>query len=1046
MGKNTVQIETRSIQKTRQRDSLATLYTLALWRWRQIWWQFLLAGVALLAACTLACIPPLFSSVTQTAGLQELLNGSPDRTTFALKTSATSISSAMVPAALQKFDPVVRQGLGPYLDASPTVEVISVAKLVVIQPERLTHLTPLSVYATDLPDLRSALHLVQGRWANEQLTDGAFEIMLSDTTAQALDLTVGSTLTIQSNFTTSFVPTPASQFVARLVGIFANPAANVPALHGATLQPVIDYTGPNYTFLMSDKAFLQACDQIAAREGVPVAPSSETGNPFRLVWYYHLRTDQLRYEQIDDLISRLSTVQYKITSSLAGGSSDLPYLLTPEFLNPAPANADLLTLVSQYTSRIALINLPLALLALQIVALLIFFASLLVHQLVDRQMTMSALLNSRGASARQIFWSLNLQTLALCLSALLLAPWLGKLFVYSIAASLLPANEHVALSEISGPPGELLMSVAPYLLGAFLLGWLATSLPCRQATQINMLELRRERARTRQSPFWQRYYLDLLAALLALSSFGVALYLTQVARTLDLRVQELIIEPLTLITPLVLLLGGLLLFLRAFPWLLRLASRLARPARGASSLLALTQMARSPQQATRLIMLLALATAFASFSLVFSASQNQRALDIAAYESLADFSGSIPDSLLRQIQQQYSGASSPQRQVASLVQQEIIARYSAIPGVLSTSAGYASSGISHGLGDAQQFMEIRAVDLSSFAQTAIWTPQDSAVPLKTLLNGLGQDTGSISTGLIVPAIVDETTLANLHISLRGTFDITLDIGAIGHIPISFQTVAAVNHIPGVNGSAGVTDSSSSAGVLVDFQALNTVFLNYQTRLLEFPTEALQGLPTNQIWLRTGDSPQALTSVRSALTSSDLALNNLYDRRTISSDLQSDPLIYSMLVILEAGGIIALLLAFLGNLVTSWLHTRLRLSSFVVLRALGASRWQVISILLWEQGLIYLAALLLSLIFGAVLAWIVVPELVFTGLPPQGALSNLNASQFYLLQRVIPAQTVIPASLQLGIPVLILLYALALVFMARLVLQASYAQELRLNED
>ena len=51
----------------------------------------------------------------------------------------------------------------------------------------------------------------------------------------------------------------------RVVGIFANPTSDIPALHGETFQPIEDYTGTTYTFLMSDTAFLQACDQIAAR-------------------------------------------------------------------------------------------------------------------------------------------------------------------------------------------------------------------------------------------------------------------------------------------------------------------------------------------------------------------------------------------------------------------------------------------------------------------------------------------------------------------------------------------------------------------------------------------------------------------------------------------------------------------------------------------------------------------------------------------------------------------------------------------------------------
>src|SRR5260221_5471097 len=87
-------------------------------------------------------------------------------------------------------------------------------------------------------------------------------------------------------------------------------------------------------------------------------------------------------------------------------------------------------------------------------------------------------------------------------------------------------------------------------------------------------------------------------------------------------------------------------------------------------MLALAQMARAPRQALRMILLLALAIAFAIFTLVFAASQTQRASDIADYQVGADFSGVIPLGLVN---------SSP-------LQQEI-ALYRHIHGVVSATGG-----------------------------------------------------------------------------------------------------------------------------------------------------------------------------------------------------------------------------------------------------------------------------------------------------------------------------------------------------------------------
>jgi hypothetical protein len=89
-------------------------------------------------------------------------------------------------------------------------------------------------------------------------------------------------------------------------------------------------------------------------------------------------------------------------------------------------------------------------------------------------------------------------------------------------------------------------------------------------------------------------------------------------------------------------------------------------------------------------LLLALAIAFAIFTLVFSASQLQHISDIATYESGADFSGDLPA-----ITQRLS------------VQQETTL-YASIAGVKSVTVGFTESGVSSGTSPSIP-IEIRAV-------------------------------------------------------------------------------------------------------------------------------------------------------------------------------------------------------------------------------------------------------------------------------------------------------------------------------------------------
>jgi len=182
-----------------------------------------------------------------------------------------------------------------------------------------------------------------------------------------------------------------------------------------------------------------------------------------------------------------------------------------------------------------------------------------------------------------------------------------------------------------------------------------------------------------------------------------------------------------------LLIGIMVLFLRIFPLLLRLGAWFAIRGRSAAPMLALAQVARAPRYSLRMTMILALTTAFAIFTLVFNASQAQRANDISAYESGADFSGDIAVTTNTSVQ-------------------SAIARYRNIPGVLAASAGYTGEGVSSDVTPPVN-VQIRAVDSSTFAQTAIWSNKDSSQPLSSCLS-------------IMPGCARETTLSRWPMCVR----------------------------------------------------------------------------------------------------------------------------------------------------------------------------------------------------------------------------------------------------------------------------------------
>ena len=102
-------------------------------------------------------------------------------------------------------------------------------------------------------------------------------------------------------------------------------------------------------------------------------------------------------------------------------------------------------------------------------------------------------------------------------------------------------------------------------------------------------------------------------------------------------------------------------------------------------------------------------------------------------------------------------------------------------------------------------------------------------------------------------------------------------------------------------------------------------------------------------------------------------------------------------------------------------------------------------LTWEQGIIYAAAMVLSIVFGILLSTLVLPALIFTCVA-SGVSNGTTSSEFYTIQNVPPIQLIIPPSLIIALAVLVAICIIAIAIMVRVVSRPSLGQTLRLNED
>ncbi|MFC1901019.1 ABC transporter permease, partial [Chloroflexota bacterium] len=335
----------------------------------------------------------------------------------------------------------------------------------------------------------------------------------------------------------------------------------------------------------------------------------------------------------------------RIDSDNAGKINSAVRRMERQLLTNLPRSGMLTTLgsiISQYQDKLMYTQIPLFLIVSQIVAVILYYLVTVANMLIERQAGEIALFRSRGASTRQITSIYFMEGLLITVIGTAVGPFLGAL-IFSVLGK---TDAFYALTGGELLPIRFSGTVFILAIAAAVLCLLAILVPAIQAARRGVVHQRQQAARPASAPFWQRFYLDLVILV-----FGGVLYWELRERgsllTMDI-FGDLNIDPLLLITPMLLLLAVAILFLRLFPIIISLITKLGTYLGNAPALLSLWHMARNPVHYGRLILLLIMAASVGMFSATFlgtlERSYNERTMYIAGsdvrLEGLRDIFGS----------------------------------------------------------------------------------------------------------------------------------------------------------------------------------------------------------------------------------------------------------------------------------------------------------------------------------------------------------------------------------------------------------------------
>jgi putative ABC transport system permease protein len=960
------------------------------------WRLLVVVALAMLVAVTLLCAVPLFSGVLANLQLQGIVNGEPPNgrnVEIELNTFQTSAPF------FQSADGAVRALGSRYLS---DIAGRQVTHGYVSEPLGLSQVgdRQLNVYTLAAPQItlegydfavtRDHMRLIAGAFpgAAPPSADGLPQALITRQMADQEGVRLGDQIA------GSRLTYPHSAVLVRVVGIWAPTDTLDPFWNGHDFisRPVKDTQPFVYPVLLNEP------DYVATLSPLPEVRVTQT-------WVYYTDPRRITMRNLAQTSDRLALLRTHMATDL----NDLG-------LNGSVVLTDLDLALGQVTSQLALLGLPLYVVVAPVAGLALLAVLVMASLLAESQATTLVTLKTRGASSGQLLGSYLAQAAVLGALGALAGPWLGARLALLLTRVFVP---QAALDAAGVTLPYLAQTINPAeaalpALAGGALGGLALLLAIQASARLDVLAERRERGRATRQPLWRRAYLDVaLAVICALAYVDLDQFAGAGVRE---RLGDRASSPLIAAAPALLLLAGALLTLRLFPAVVNAGTRLTARRRGATGTLAFSDLARAAYGPLQLLLLVLLTVGLALFALSANATLGRSAADLAAYTAGAD---------IRMVQLE------PERQE---VQASIMARLRGLGGVAAVTPVYRGYASTSGKLDSNN-VDLLGVDAATFGQvaaTTTWRTDYADAPLPTLLSDLrghqiGADdadrAGTTGTGgSLHPiwAVVSAGFAADQHLRVGDGFKLLMPDSfgllsqlRVGAIVRDFPTLAPTRPF----GGFVVLNLSDCLGAI----AVETGGVSFQAG-------------PNEFWLRLAPGASDARVLHALeVNRGQLGYVRTADRRALAALYGSVPAQVGMRGLLTVGALVAVVLAVLGATLQAVTAARRRTLEFAILRALGLSRGQLVRLLLARQAIIYALGLAGGTVLGLILATTSTSLFQLSGV---GATSGAPATLL-----VFPA-----LAIAAFYAALLGACALSLAIEARVAMQLSLGQTLRLSED
>ncbi|MCX7923769.1 MAG: ABC transporter permease [Clostridia bacterium] len=233
--------------------------------------------------------------------------------------------------------------------------------------------------------------------------------------------------------------------------------------------------------------------------------------------------------------------------------------------NNVDIEAPSMDIINNFLLKENQLNVILLALNIPVIIMLFLYLFMVSKLIIDREKNEIALLNSRGANRFQIVLGYFIEGLILGGIAFAVGPWIGMLISKILGAS----NGFLEFTSRASLPAAVSSNAYAFAAVAAGLSLLTMLIPAYLASKTNIISYKTSIARKKSTPFWKKYFIDLV--LIAVSLYGYYSFgkRQEVMKITGAASKDIQIDPMLFFVPAMFILGVGLVTLRLYPLIVK---------------------------------------------------------------------------------------------------------------------------------------------------------------------------------------------------------------------------------------------------------------------------------------------------------------------------------------------------------------------------------------------------------------------------------------------------------------------------------------------